>query len=193
KWKVAVVPLSPVRANCVLRPSMAVIWSRPNRACAPKTLPVRRWQARQWHTETRIGSPSHERRNRPQLQLAWRVVMISSSSTVVVALLEVADDRSLRVAGLFGSRRWGPRSVSTLRRATGSPWPRLCSGLRHDDGDPRTAAAGERQEGVGEPVSIEVAELEVVHHSGHLDHHGSRELAVTEAAVERRLVAGPAA
>jgi hypothetical protein len=30
--------------------------SEEKRAWAPKTLPVRRWQARQWHTETRIGS-----------------------------------------------------------------------------------------------------------------------------------------
>jgi hypothetical protein len=28
------------------------------RACTPNTLPVRRWQARQWQTDTRIGSPS---------------------------------------------------------------------------------------------------------------------------------------
>lgn len=34
-------------------------------------LPVRRWQARQWHTETRIWSPSAVARSWPQLQVAW--------------------------------------------------------------------------------------------------------------------------
>jgi hypothetical protein len=31
--------------------------SQGNLACALKTLPVLRWQAWQWQTETRIGSP----------------------------------------------------------------------------------------------------------------------------------------
>ena len=33
------------------------------RACAPNTLPVRRWQARQWQMEETTGSPSAERRS----------------------------------------------------------------------------------------------------------------------------------
>lgn len=33
-------------------------FSRRNRACWPKTLPVLRWQARQWQMETRTGSPT---------------------------------------------------------------------------------------------------------------------------------------
>ena len=47
-----------------------------NRACAPKTLPVRRWQARQWQTETRTGSPVTSALSRPQLQEAIRVLMV---------------------------------------------------------------------------------------------------------------------
>ena len=35
---------------------------------APNTLPVRRWQSRQWHIEIRTGSPSQVRRSCPQMQ-----------------------------------------------------------------------------------------------------------------------------
>jgi hypothetical protein len=43
---------------------------RLNLACAPKTLPVRRWQARQWQIETRTGSSRVVNVNWPQLQEA---------------------------------------------------------------------------------------------------------------------------
>jgi hypothetical protein len=46
-----------------------------NRACAANTLPVLRWQARQWHTEIRIGSADVLAVSWPQEQLAIRVVM----------------------------------------------------------------------------------------------------------------------
>src|SRR5437763_7927366 len=49
-----------------------------NRACMPKALPVRRWQAWQWHIEIRTGSPSAATRSWPQLQAASRVSMARS-------------------------------------------------------------------------------------------------------------------
>ena len=36
--------------------------------------PVRRWQSRQWHIETRVGSPWQPSRSLPQVQLAKRSV-----------------------------------------------------------------------------------------------------------------------
>ena len=45
-----------VRTQFAVSPSM-VTASRGYRAWAPKALPVRRWQARQWQTEIRTGSP----------------------------------------------------------------------------------------------------------------------------------------
>jgi hypothetical protein len=51
--------------------------SRGKRACAPNVLPVLFWQARQWHIETRTGSPSQVALSWPQLQEATRVVIAS--------------------------------------------------------------------------------------------------------------------
>src|SRR5438128_12365892 len=53
-----------------------VTCSASNRAWTPKTLPVRRWQARQWQIETRTGSPSTVSRSCSQLHAACRVLMI---------------------------------------------------------------------------------------------------------------------
>lgn len=45
----------------------------------PKVLPVRLWQARQWHRDTFAGSPEQATRRLPQAQLASRsFVMIAS-------------------------------------------------------------------------------------------------------------------
>src|SRR4051812_49029842 len=46
------------------------------RAWAAKALPVRRWQARQWQTETRTGSPSQLARTAPQRHSARRVTTV---------------------------------------------------------------------------------------------------------------------
>ena len=54
---------------------MITTFSRGKRAWAPKTLPVRRWQARQWQTEIRTGSPVVVRESWPQLHEAVRVVI----------------------------------------------------------------------------------------------------------------------
>lgn len=53
--KVAAVPSSPMRANSMLVPLMATA-SFAKRARTPDTLPVRRWQARQWHADARNGA-----------------------------------------------------------------------------------------------------------------------------------------
>jgi hypothetical protein len=60
---------------CREAPSV-VTCSASNRAWTPKTLPVRRWQARQWQIETRTGSPSTVSRSCSQLHAACRVLMI---------------------------------------------------------------------------------------------------------------------
>src|SRR6185369_11401634 len=60
-----------MRTYSVLAPT-TVTASRGNRACAPNTLPVRRWHARQWHTDTRTGSPTTCACNCPQLHAATR-------------------------------------------------------------------------------------------------------------------------
>src|SRR5215216_5024131 len=59
---------------CREAPSV-VTCSASNRAWTPKTLPVRRWQARQWQIETRTGSPSTVSRSCSQLDAASRVLM----------------------------------------------------------------------------------------------------------------------
>src|SRR5690348_1472350 len=51
-----------------------------NPACRPKALPVRRWQARQWHTETTNGSPVTLTRSCPQWHAASRLLMGAKAS-----------------------------------------------------------------------------------------------------------------
>lgn len=54
---VTALPLSAMRVHAVAGPAI-VTWSRLNRELAAKTLPVRRWQAMQWHIDTRAASPA---------------------------------------------------------------------------------------------------------------------------------------
>jgi hypothetical protein len=58
-----------MRTNSVLVP-LTDTASFADRACAPNTLPVRRWQARHWQTDTRNGSAVTRAGSRPQLQEA---------------------------------------------------------------------------------------------------------------------------
>src|SRR5439155_16744724 len=58
---------------CREAPSV-VTCSASNRAWTPKTLPVRRCQARQWQIETRTGSPSTVSRSCSQLHSACRML-----------------------------------------------------------------------------------------------------------------------
>jgi hypothetical protein len=73
KWKTPLLPSSETRMYCREAPSV-VTCSASNRAWTPKTLPVRRWQARQWQIETRSGSPSTVSRSCSQLHAACRVL-----------------------------------------------------------------------------------------------------------------------
>jgi hypothetical protein len=73
KWKKPLPPSSETRMYCRETPSV-VTCSASNLAWAPKTLPVRRWQARQWQIETRTGSPSTLSRSCAQLHAACRVL-----------------------------------------------------------------------------------------------------------------------
>jgi len=57
--------------NCFEAPLMVTEFAG-NRAWAPKTLPVLRWQARQWQTETRSGSAEVIAESWPQEQEAVR-------------------------------------------------------------------------------------------------------------------------
>jgi hypothetical protein len=74
-------PLSPSRVKVVDGPSIATC-SRGNRACAPKTLPVRFWQALQWQMDIRTGSPTQVTLSFPQLHDALRVAMARSVDSV---------------------------------------------------------------------------------------------------------------
>src|ERR671931_264589 len=67
-------PSSEMRTYSVERPATRTR-SAGNRAWIPNALPVRRWQARQWHMEIRIGSPSAVRVSCPQLQEASRTLV----------------------------------------------------------------------------------------------------------------------
>ncbi|GGE63911.1 hypothetical protein GCM10011317_21620 [Niveispirillum cyanobacteriorum] len=49
-------PLSPWRAHVLVLPVMLTP-SRENLAWVANTLPVRFWHSRQWHMDTRPGSP----------------------------------------------------------------------------------------------------------------------------------------
>jgi hypothetical protein len=64
--------------NSMEVPRVDTICSRSNHAWLLKTLPVRRWHSRQWHIETRTGSPSHVMSNCPQLHAARRVVITAT-------------------------------------------------------------------------------------------------------------------
>src|SRR5919204_1472941 len=67
-------PSSEMRTYSAYRPATRTR-SAGNRAWIPNALPVRRWQARQWHMEIRIGSPSAVRVSCPQLQEASRTLV----------------------------------------------------------------------------------------------------------------------
>src|SRR5438046_10768392 len=68
------VPESPTRTNAVDDPLICALFLG-KRAWTPKTLPVRRWHAKQWQTETRIGSTAVTTVSCPQLHDAVRTVI----------------------------------------------------------------------------------------------------------------------
>src|SRR5919198_4058631 len=76
-------PSSDVRTYSVERPATRTR-SAGNRAWIPNALPVRRWHARQWHMEIRIGSPSAVRVSCPQLQEASRRLLVPRRSRLLL-------------------------------------------------------------------------------------------------------------
>src|SRR5262245_55979621 len=70
-------PSSPIRVCSRDRPAIDTL-SSAKRALKLKALPVRRLQARQWHTEIRTGSPAQVAESWPQEHSARRVVMEGS-------------------------------------------------------------------------------------------------------------------
>src|SRR3954452_11135733 len=76
-----------------------------NRAWIPKALPVRRWQAKQWHMEIRIGSPSAVSRSCPQLQAASRVTMAADPTEADAQPRATSSIEVLLLAPECGSKR----------------------------------------------------------------------------------------
>jgi hypothetical protein len=60
----------------------------------PKAMPVLYWHTRQWHIETRIGSPVQSTVSWPQQQVACRVVIGRLPQTLAEAYVQ---NRRLRV------------------------------------------------------------------------------------------------
>src|SRR3954447_5045176 len=84
----------------VKRPSIRTCASS-NRACPPKTLPVRCWQARQWQIDTRTGSPSTTSRSCPQLHEASRCTQRSYCARARELRLTSGDGASTAAPGSF--------------------------------------------------------------------------------------------
>src|SRR6516162_1809007 len=57
KWKVTFLPVTELRMKVLGVPSTKVTAARSKKAAMLNKLPVRRWQSRQWHIDTRVGSP----------------------------------------------------------------------------------------------------------------------------------------
>jgi hypothetical protein len=89
-----------------------------NRACAPKALPVRRWQARQWQTDTRTGSPLTTAVRRPQLHEAARerslIVLLLGHAALAGGSEVVATVNVLQA--LFPIQRSAPIALATAIR-----------------------------------------------------------------------------
>jgi hypothetical protein len=66
-------PLSAIRVHSLERPSIETS-SRKKRICVPNALPDLFWQARQWQTDTRTGSPTTVALSWPQRHEAVRIV-----------------------------------------------------------------------------------------------------------------------
>ena len=57
KWKVTFLPVTELRMKVLGVPSTKVTAARSKKAAMLNKLPVRRWQSRQWHIDTRVGFP----------------------------------------------------------------------------------------------------------------------------------------
>jgi hypothetical protein len=65
KWKITSFPVSELRVKVFEAPSTTVTALRSKQAPMLNKLPVRRRQSRQWHIETRVGSPWQLSRSLP--------------------------------------------------------------------------------------------------------------------------------
>src|SRR5919197_64707 len=113
-------PSSEIRTYSVERPATRTR-SAGNRAWIPNALPVRRWQARQWHMEIRIGSPSAVSVSCPQLQEASRTLVPRRGRLLLGTALRQRGSlhpllRALEVEGAVHERhvREGLREVAEL-------------------------------------------------------------------------------
>jgi len=123
---------------CREAPSV-VTCSASNRAWTPKTLPVRRWQARRWQIETRTGSPSTVSRSCSQLHAACRVFTIRILGRVLVAQGDFSHGRGRARDAVTVTSSTGRASTLTSRisarpadRGGGS----RSEALRPDGGEP---------------------------------------------------------
>jgi hypothetical protein len=111
------------------------------RAWAPNTLPVRRWQARQWQTETRTGSAEVTAESWPHEQEAVRVGIVGPGRKAVRLL---APDESARREAKRDSRL----TLAEIARAFASQiGVHIAARALIDD------FASHRAAGVGHPVA----------------------------------------
>src|SRR6476646_1408917 len=109
-----------------------------NRACIPKALPVRCWQARQWHIEIRTGSPSTVTVSCPQLQAARRSAIRGHATSTPCRDAELAPHSGFveDLPGLGDLPAGDPEDDHLVDEAE------LPGRLDADDGAPVSAAVG---------------------------------------------------
>src|SRR5436190_364961 len=131
KWKVRTWPLSPARGQVRCSPSIDTIWLRLKNAFEANSVPVRRWQARQWQDETSAGSPSRRSRNWPQWQAAWRWTVMPPGlpyGMAEILALGLTHYPPLwgpdeRMSWIFRRMLTNPKLPETLRSPEGWPAP----------------------------------------------------------------------
>jgi len=74
KWEVTAEPLSDPRLNWDGDPCATVTCSLAKNAPMPKSEPVRRWQSRQWQSDTAAGSPLQRITSCPHWHAASRIM-----------------------------------------------------------------------------------------------------------------------
>ena len=94
KVKVTLRPESPFRTKSTPFPSIRTP-ARSKRACTPKALPVLRWHAWQWQTDTQAGAQETWARSCPQLQDAIRNVMARGREASLVNVTGILPQRTL--------------------------------------------------------------------------------------------------
>src|SRR5436305_6489639 len=111
-------PPSEIRTKSLERPAICT-WFAGNRASIPKALRLRRWQAKQWHMEIRIGSPSAVSRSCPQLQAASRLAMTADPTEAHAHPRATSSIEVLLLAPECGSKRLIAQRLEHVARASG--------------------------------------------------------------------------